>query len=330
VDRERLVGVGLVVLSALAFGTGGVFAKPAYAAGVDWQTLLTWRFAIGAALAWAALLIQPRGRRALTALPRRVVLVAIALGFLYVGNAGTYYAGLETVPLSLATIIVFVYPAFVAVLTLFFGRPPEGIRAWGALGLAIGGMLLTVGGIDPTANVPAEGLALVLAAPVIYAVWIMLSARVGGERKDRAASEGDGSGTGAQEYGALAMTSTAVGFLALAIVSGSRFSPADIPSSAWVPLVGIGVISTFVSILTFYEGTRRIGAAQASLVSTVEPVWTVALAALLLGERLQPLQLAGGLLILTAVIVAQTGRGTRSTGVADAGPAITTAAATED
>jgi drug/metabolite transporter (DMT)-like permease len=319
------VGVGLVVVSALAFGAGGVFAKPAYAAGVDWQTLLTWRFAIGAALAWIALLIQPAGRRALTALPRRTALIAIALGVLYVGNAGAYYAALETVPLSLATIIVFVYPAFVAVLTLFFGRPPEGIRAWGALGLAVVGMLLTVGGIDPTAKVPVEGLALVLASPVIYAIWIMLSARVGGERKDKAALEGDGSGTGAQEYGALAMTSTAVAFTVLALVSGSRFGPADIPAAAWVPLLGIGVISTFVSILTFYEGTRRVGAAQASLISTVEPVWTVALAALVLGERLQPLQLVGG-----AVIVAQTASGSRTPGVADAGPAVPTVAAAED
>jgi drug/metabolite transporter (DMT)-like permease len=330
VDRQRLVGAGFVVLSALAFGAGGVFAKPAYAAGLDWQTLLTWRFAIGAALAWLALLIQPGGRRALRALPRRTVAIAIALGVLYVGNAGTYYAALETVPLSLATIIVFVYPAFVAVLTLFFGRAPEGLRAWGALGLAVAGMLLTVGGIDPSAKVPLQGLLLVLASPVIYSVWIMLSARVGGERKDRAASEGDGSGAGAQEYGALAMTATAVAFTVLAVVSGSRFAPGDIPAAAWIPLLGIGVISTFVSILTFYEGTRRVGAAQASLISTVEPVWTVALAALILGERLQPLQLLGGAVILTAVIVAQTSRGSRTTGVADAGPAVPTPAAADD
>jgi drug/metabolite transporter (DMT)-like permease len=279
VDRQRLVGVGLVVISALAFGTGGVFAT---------------------------------------------------LGVLYVGNAGTYYAGLQTVPLSLATIIVFVYPAIVAVLTLFFGRAPEGLRAWGALGLAVLGMLLTVGGIEADARVPLDGLLLVLAAPVIYAVWIMLSARVGGERKDRAASEGDGSGAGAQEYGALAMTSTAVAFAVLAVANGSPLGVADIPAAAWIPLLGIGVISSSVAILTFYEGTRRIGAAQASLISTVEPVWTVALAALLLGERLQPLQLAGGAVILLAVVIAQTARGARTPGVADAGPAVPTAAAAED
>jgi drug/metabolite transporter (DMT)-like permease len=42
-------------------------------------------------------------------------------------------------------------------------------------------------------------------------------------------------------------------------------------------------------------------------VSTVEPIWTIALASLLFGESLGPLQLAGGALILLGVVIAQTG-----------------------
>jgi len=53
-----------------------------------------------------------------------------------------------------------------------------------------------------------------------------------------------------------------------------------------------------------------VGAAQASLISTVEPLWTIAAAALLFGERLQPVQLAGGALILAGVLLSQT-RGRR-------------------
>jgi drug/metabolite transporter (DMT)-like permease len=69
------------------------------------------------------------------------------------------------------------------------------------------------------------------------------------------------------------------------------------------------VISTFVAIQTFSAGSRRIGAAQASLISTVEPVWTISLAALLLGERLGPIQLVGGALVIGGVILAQLRRG---------------------
>jgi drug/metabolite transporter (DMT)-like permease len=62
-----------------------------------------------------------------------------------------------------------------------------------------------------------------------------------------------------------------------------------------------------VPVQAFYAGAQRIGAAQASLVSTVEPLWTIAAAAVIYGERLQPIQLVGGTLILVGVVVSQTG-----------------------
>ena len=332
-DRHRLVGIALVILSAFAFGAGGLFAKPAYAAGLDWLTFLAWRFAIGAALAWAALLVRTGGRQAIRALPRRTAFTASALGVLYVGNAGAYYAALETVPLALGAIIVYVYPPIVAVLASRFGQPLRGLRSWGALGLALVGVVLAVGGIDPGAPVPIEGLLLALAAPVIYAVWIVLSARVGGERRGRTGDAGGGddeaTGAGAQEYGALAISSTAVALVILALATRTPLAPASIPADAWIPIVGIGVISTFVAILTFYAGTRRVGAAQASLLSTVEPVFTITLAALILGDRLEPVQLLGAALILVAVLIAQTGR-RAALGTADAGPAVPAGAALAD
>ena len=58
-DRTRAAGIALVVVSAIAFGSGGLFAKPVYATGVDWLTLMAWRFAIGGAMAWLVLLARP-------------------------------------------------------------------------------------------------------------------------------------------------------------------------------------------------------------------------------------------------------------------------------
>jgi drug/metabolite transporter (DMT)-like permease len=65
-------------------------------------------------------------------------------------------------------------------------------------------------------------------------------------------------------------------------------------------------VATALALQAFYAGTRRIGAAQASLVSTVEPIYTIALAALLFGERLAPIQLAGGALVVVGVLISQT------------------------
>ena len=314
--RERALGVVLVVLSAFGYGSGALFAKPIYAAGVDWMTLLAWRFLFGALASWGWLLIWPAQRRALRALSRRRVLLLILLGIFFIGNSGTYFAALETVSASLAALVVYIFPAIVAVITIRFGRRLEGRRAWGALALAMLGVALAVGGIDPQNAPPLHGLLLVIASPFIYAMWIVLAARFGGERGGSSAgavppheSEGpaDAEQAEAAPAAAIMITVTAVAWWVLALETERPVMPSSIPNDAWLPLVGVGVISTALALQAFYAGARRIGAAQASLVSTVEPIYTIALAALIFGEMLTPVQILGGVLVIMGVVIAQTG-----------------------
>lgn len=305
-----IVGILLTVISAFGFGSGALFAKPVYAAGVDWHTLMTWRFTIGAAMSWTWIAANPGGRAAARTLDRRAIYVAMALGVLYTGNASTYFAGLETVPASLAALIVYIYPAIVAVLTLRFGHRLEGRRAWAALVLALTGVVLAVGAPDPGTAPPVAGLALVVVSPVIYSVWIILSARLAGERRSGVGRGGAGGAGGANPLaaGAVMMTATAAAFWISALAVGRPVLPGQIPPAAWSGIVGLGLVSTFIAIQTFYAGAHRIGAARASLVSTVEPIWTIVLAGILFGERLGAVQLVGGALILGGVVLSQTGR----------------------
>lgn len=304
-----VVGILLTIVSAFGFGSGALFAKPVYAAGVDWHTLMTWRFTLGASLSWVWVVMTPGGRAALATLDRRAVYVAIALGILYTGNSSTYFAGLETVPASLAALIVYIYPAVVAVLTLRLGHRLEGRRAWGALALALAGVALAVGTIDASTAPPVSGLVLMVASPLIYSVWIVLSARLAGERRAGVGRDGGGGAGGAHPLaaGAVMMTATATAFWISALAVGRPVLPAQIPSEAWGGIAGVGVVATFIAIQTFYAGAHRIGAARASLVSTVEPIWTIVLAGALFGERLSGTQLVGGAMILAGVVIAQTG-----------------------
>ena len=307
-DRRRLIGTVLVVVAAAGFGTGTVLSKPLYAIGLDWLQLLAWRFTIGATLAWAWLLVASQRRAARGRLSRRQALAAVGLGLWYSGNAGTYYAGLQTVPASLAGVLVYIYPAMVAVLSLRFVTRLEGRRPWIALGIALAGVVLALGGIDLSKPPPVAGIALVLASPLIYAGWIILSARLAGERSEHLAPTGGGDhADDASVATALMISATAVLFVIGAIVAGRPLAPSAMPAAAWPNLVGLGFASTFLAIQGFYAGSRRIGAAQAALISTVEPVVIVGLAWLLLGDILRPLQLVGAGLVIVGVLVAQTG-----------------------
>jgi drug/metabolite transporter (DMT)-like permease len=93
------------------------------------------------------------------------------------------------------------------------------------------------------------------------------------------------------------------------LATGHPVLPSDVPEAAWPGIVAVGVVAGFIAVQAFYAGSQRIGAAQASLVSTVEPLWTILAASILLGERLTPVQLAGGALILGGVLLSQTGSG---------------------
>jgi drug/metabolite transporter (DMT)-like permease len=294
-------------VSACAFGSGPLFAKPVYAAGVGWHVLMAWRFAIGATLAWLLVFSNPTARAGLLRIPPRAVAGAVGLGVMYTGNASTYFAGLETVPASLAALIVYIYPAIVAVISLRMGQPLRGRRAWASLVLALVGVGLAVGSPSATTTPPPLiGLLLILASPVIYSVWIVLAARLSGEDREDV-GRASGSAVDPIAAGALMLTATAVTFWVTALGFGRPVLPAQVPAGAWFGIAGIGLVSTFIAVQTFYAGAHRLGAARASLISTVEPIWTIALAGLLLGESLTPIQLLGGAVIIGGVILSQTG-----------------------
>jgi drug/metabolite transporter (DMT)-like permease len=309
-DRRHALGVGLVLVAGASFASGSIFATLSYDAGLDWLTLMWWRFAIGATLAWAWLLASPSRRSTLRRMPRRQVVVALGLGALYTGNAGTYYAGIETVPAALAGVLVYIYPVFVALLSLRFATRLPGRRPWIALGLAVAGVVLALGGLDLAAGeVPVEGLLLILASAAIYSVWIVLSARLSGERRDRLGQDAPSSDETASDAGvttALMMVATATVFAVMAVVFGRTLDPRSVPGDAWPFLVGIGFVASFMAIQTLYAGARRVGAAQAALISTTEPLFIIVLAFFVLGQTLAPIQLVGAAFILVGVVIAQT------------------------
>ena len=107
---------------------------------------------------------------------------------------------------------------------------------------------------------------------------------------------------------ALMTTATAAVYAVLLLGSGGSISPLEVPGTVWPALLGLGLVATALAIQTFYAGVKRVGGARASLISTVEPVYTVALAVVLFGESLTPIQIVGAALVVSAVVLAETGR----------------------
>jgi drug/metabolite transporter (DMT)-like permease len=133
-------------------------------------------------------------------------------------------------------------------------------------------------------------LIFAFAAPLMYTTFILISERVMAAVPPVAAS-------------AVMMSGTAVVLGVIALQQRQLVLPATAP--AWAISVGIAVVPTMIAISLFLAGLPRVGAARASLISTLELVVTVTLAILLLGDRFTVLEAAGGVLVLGAVVAVQ-------------------------
>jgi drug/metabolite transporter (DMT)-like permease len=303
---SRLPWILLVVVSAIGYGSGSLFAKAIYPTGFDWLDLLVWRHTLAALILGSIVGLLPAGRAAIRGLTPERALRSFAIGLFFTANAATYFGSLTWIDASLAGLMTYSFPAIVAVLSIFFAHAPSGPRPWIALAIATTGVVLGVGGI-PDAKEPALiGLVLGIASPIIYSCYIILAARLGGETRSGTGSSGGG-GTSPLAAIPVSLFGTAAGMLLLRVVLGRELLPLPIPADALLPIVGVATVAGIIPIGAFYMGAQRLGAARAALISTVEPIYTIVAAGYLFNESLTGIQLVGGALILGAVIVAEWG-----------------------
>jgi drug/metabolite transporter (DMT)-like permease len=276
---HRLTGIILVAISAAAFGTLGILGRYAYADGMDALTIMALRFSL-AALVLLALLAARR-----EPLPRgRSLMLLVGMGAIgYVGQAFCYLTALKYASPGLVTLLLYLYPVFVAILSAIFLHEPITRRKALILGVALVGLALTAG----PAGGQWVGVVLAISAAVIYSVYILVGAGV--MRR-----------VSATRSSAVIFTSAGAMSCLLMGINGPH-PPAT--ASGWAVMGAMVIIATVVPVVAFLAGLARIGPTNAAMISTLEPVVAVALSALLLGETLQPVTLLGGALILAAVLL---------------------------
>jgi drug/metabolite transporter (DMT)-like permease len=285
----RSTGTLLCIGSAAAFGAMAVFGKLAYDNGATVGTLLAVRFALAAAMFWALVLADRGAVAELRGLVRRDVAIALGLGAVgYAAQAGCFFAALDRIDASLLSLMLYTFPAMVAVAAIVLGREHADATRFAALALASVGLVLVLASARPGALDPI-GAALALGAAVIYTTYILVSQGIAGRMGPTLLSAFVCTGAA----GTLTAGSALLGDLHLG----------EVDPVGWGWLAGIALVSTVAAVSLFFAGLKRVGPTTASILSTVEPVVTVALAFLVFGELLGSLQLIGGALVVTAVIV---------------------------
>lgn len=283
-SKQSLVGGLLVFAAAAGFGTLAIFGKLAYAAGLSTSTLLLFRFIVATLLVWAAFGVLGRA----TTLSGRKLWIALAVGMLYAIMTGLFFWGLEYVPASLAAIVFYTYPAHVfAISTVVLDERLTRLKGL-SLTVALVGVILIVGA-NPTGANPV-GIGLVLMAAIGYATYTTAS-RATLTTLDSA------------KLIANAMVATMVSMVPFGVLFGHLSVPKG--TEQWLIVFGIGLVGTAVPIVLFIQGLDRIEASHASIIGTSEPLVTVLLGVVLLGDQFTTFLIIGGAFVLGGMFLIQ-------------------------
>jgi len=279
----RWRGSLLVLVSAVSFGLMPIFARFAYGSGVGVQELLFLRFSLAFVLMGIFLKLSGRG-----SIPsRNYLLVLLALGGIgYFLQSILYFTALLYIPVSVVALVLYTYPAFVVTGSLILGLDKISKSIVLSLFLALVGLGLVS---NPILNVAAGGILIALGAALTYTAYILVSTRV---------LNGISGETGSFYVMGAASLSFAVSGL---LTNNLHF---EWNLEAWIWVLMISLICTFLAIATFFQGLKIIGPSRTSILSTVELVTSVLAASFIFNDFLSDTQLIGGLLILLATILA--------------------------
>ena len=291
--RERHVGLGyaLAATAAALWALNGSLARFLLDDGVSalrlaqLRSLLSWAILVGVLAAARPALLRVRRED----LPR---LAFLGIGGLALVHA-TYFLAIDRLEIGVALVIQYLGP----LLVLLYLRVGHGRRLppalWLAALLSLAGCFLVVRAWDAGA---LDGLGLLAAfgAAVTFAVYLVAGERAG------------------HRYQPVTTLAYAFGFASLfwAVAQPLWSFPAGRFDSAGHIALGAGVVlvGTLAPFLCMVEALRHVPAARAAVVATLEPVLAAAIAWVVHGESLTAAQIAGGALVVGAVVWVQSQR----------------------
>jgi drug/metabolite transporter (DMT)-like permease len=279
-----LLATGFLAATATTFALGSTLIRFAYDAGAGTLAIVLVRTSFAALGLGLVLLASGIPIR----LTRREAWAAPLIGVLLAGYSGAMYKGMEYMPVALTVLTFYTYPIFTFLFIWASGA--ERLTASRALAfpLAFSGLLLA---LDVSgADFSARGAAWALLGSLGFAAVLILSGRLFPKRHE----------TRPRSFVMLATAAAATALAALA--SGQVFLPQTMPG--WGGLMGSS-LCYLIGMTSILLAASAVGAARVAVVMNVEPLASLVLTFLILGEQLRWLQLVGAALVIAAIYLCQ-------------------------
>lgn len=297
---SRGVGIGLGVVSSTCFSASGTFAKALTDAGFS-PLQAVWMRVLGACAALVAGTLILRGPDAFTRIRRESAVrrAVIVFGLVVVASCqGLYFVAASRLPVGIAILLEFTGPVLVVCYLRLIRRQHVRRTAFAGIGLAMAGLCCVVQ-IWTGLHLDTLGLLCGLGAAAGNATYFVLLDKL----------------TGTVD----ALTLTSGGMLVGAVVLAPLATPWHAPwhlltarvaigagrLDGWLVVMLLVLVSTVISYVVGGMAVQRLSAPVAAGVSYVEPVSACVLAWILLGQRLNTVQICGGLVVLLGAAITQ-------------------------
>jgi drug/metabolite transporter (DMT)-like permease len=285
------VGLALALLSGATFGTSGSFATSLIASGWTPGAAVTARVLIAAAVLTAPAVARLRSRPAARGAARTIVLYGVAA---VAGAQLCYFNAVSHV--SVAVALLLEYSGILLVVAwgwVRHGHRPSRLMALsGALALA---GLVVVLDLTGSHHVDAAGVLWGLGAGVGLATYFVLSAETDDSMPPLVVA------WGGLAVGGLGLAVAGVAGVMPVHASGAAVTLLDRQVPWVVPVLGLSIVAAVIPYLSGIAAARVLGAKLASFVGLIEVLFAVAFAWLLLGQRLDAIQLAGGAMVVLGI-----------------------------
>jgi drug/metabolite transporter (DMT)-like permease len=289
VTTRKVQAVTALTIAMFFWGTSAVFLRTT-ALTLAPENALALRYIALVPLLVMGLTITGQWRIAQADLPR-LMITALAGMF---GSAWFTMQGFARVAAGLGTVVQMVEPIIIAFLAFALIREPLSKRLWAGLGISIaGGVVLFWPDLSAAAQQPVDpwGVAALLSASTCWAIYTI------------------GAKPLLSRYSGFTITawSTLIAAPPIFLLASKPYGElfATTPTTSWLEILYLAVFNSIVGNVLWTYGTRHLPGASVGSFLYLMPVFAVAAGFLWLGEPITPYLVAGGLIVLAGVALAQ-------------------------
>lgn len=274
-------GYFFIISAAACWGLIGIFSSLAFSQGVQPMEVAFWRAIITWVCFGVQAIRQRQTRVELKDLPLLTVFAAFGISLFYI----SYQYAVKTGGAALASVLLYTAPAWVVVCSYFIYKEKLTWMKIAAVILVITGVFLisqSGGNVSSGASLGLVALASGLVSGFCYSLYYTIGKYF------------------SKKYSAANLFLYVLPIGALGILPFVDFSQKTM--LAWVALISVSVVSTFIANYFYYSGLRYLEAGRASIVATLEPVIAAVTAYIFLGEYFTLLGYLGAVLVFIAVL----------------------------